>query len=216
MKAIESCGIVLPKKIQAAVESRKKDFLFGRYCAYRASELLLGQSDARFLKIEQAEDGGPQWPKGFTGSITHTAGYAAAILARETDFRSIGIDSQAWMTSEGASKLEKKILTLDEINWIEEGKSPFPRGWNKLNQVTFAFAAKESLYKCLRPLTHTFFGLQSAEVIKVSTSDQEGRGSFEIRLRSDLGEPTVFKTSEVFEGTFQVTAHWIHTEILLK
>ena len=58
------------------------------------------------------------------------------------------------------------------------------------------FSAKESLFKCLFPLSKTYFYFEDAEMIKLDLE----KSVFTFRLRKNLGE--VFKEGDLFEGHF--------------
>lgn len=60
--------------VAKAGEKRRRDFTLGRFCARAALAQLGGDGEV----IGQGRSGAPHWPDGFCGSITHTAGYAAA------------------------------------------------------------------------------------------------------------------------------------------
>src|SRR5688572_21941564 len=58
-------------------KKRRRDFILGRNCARKALAAL-GHGNA---VIERRGNGAPLWPDGIVGSITHTSGYAAALVA---------------------------------------------------------------------------------------------------------------------------------------
>ena len=76
--------------ISHCAEKRIGDFAAGRLCARRALEQL-GVHDYSLLS---APDRQPLWPQGLLGSITHTEGYSAAVVARGGPVRSVGVDSE--------------------------------------------------------------------------------------------------------------------------
>jgi len=57
---------------------RIQDFAGGRLCAHYA----LGAFGMADVSILPGSDREPLWPAGFTGSITHTEGYSAAVVGR--------------------------------------------------------------------------------------------------------------------------------------
>lgn len=75
--------------VQNAVETRRREFTTARLCA-REALIALGFASAPIL-----QDGSraPIWPEGVVGSITHCAGFRAAVARRET-VRSLGIDAE--------------------------------------------------------------------------------------------------------------------------
>ena len=45
--------------------------------------------------VRRGADRAPQWPAGLVGSITHTVGYSAAVVARQGSLLSLGIDAES-------------------------------------------------------------------------------------------------------------------------
>src|ERR1043166_9477590 len=78
------------KFIAHCADKRIQDFAAGRSCAHRALREF-GIVDYSLLSGTQRE---PLWPPSVVGSITHTTGYAAAVVARQGDLRSLGIDCE--------------------------------------------------------------------------------------------------------------------------
>src|SRR5690606_34576098 len=76
--------------VAAAGEKRRRDFALGRFCAH-AALMRLGRTQS---VIGCDPDGSPRWPSDVRGSITHTAGYAAAIVAGRGLFAGIGVDAE--------------------------------------------------------------------------------------------------------------------------
>jgi 4'-phosphopantetheinyl transferase EntD len=76
--------------VARAADKRRRDFAAGRACA-RAALAGLGHGDA---VIGMGEGGAPLWPAGIVGSITHTRGYAAALVAQARNFSGIGVDAE--------------------------------------------------------------------------------------------------------------------------
>jgi len=128
------------------VESRLEEFKHGRYCA-RQAMLGLGYPES---PVRKRHDRSPEWPAGLTGTITHTGQIAAAALARSTDFISLGLDI------EQAGELEPESLRLI-VRPDETGHSDGAQG-----QVLFSI--KESIYKCIHPIVHTYVDFQEMEV----------------------------------------------------
>lgn len=78
------------RHVAGAAPKRRRDFTLGRACAH-AVLAEIGRDDGPILP---ADDGAPCWPAGLVGSITHTQGYAAALIARATDFTGLGVDAE--------------------------------------------------------------------------------------------------------------------------
>src|SRR4051812_26708965 len=78
------------QSIAHCAQKRIRDFAAGRDCAHRALEEL-GIAGFSILSGSTRE---PLWPQSIVGSITHTEGYAAAVVARAQQVRSVGIDCE--------------------------------------------------------------------------------------------------------------------------
>ncbi|HVT68722.1 MAG TPA: 4'-phosphopantetheinyl transferase, partial [Trebonia sp.] len=76
--------------VAAAVDKRRREFTTARQCARRA----LAALGVPPQPIMTGERGAPRWPPGIVGSITHCAGYRAAVAARDGDLVTIGIDAE--------------------------------------------------------------------------------------------------------------------------
>src|SRR5262245_10837885 len=73
-----------------AVESRRREFVTARRCAREA----LARLGCSPIPIRSGLMGEPQWPAGFVGSITHTAGFRAAAVTPRSLLASLGIDAE--------------------------------------------------------------------------------------------------------------------------
>ncbi|TWI53775.1 enterobactin synthetase component D [Pseudomonas duriflava] len=162
-------GIEPPPTLQRAVPKRRSEFLAGRLCARTALHALTGEPHVP----EIGEDRAPRWPRGTCGSITHSAGWAAALAARTKHWQSIGMDTEILLSSERSLRLTDEILTPSEKTLQHEASDPY---W-----VTLAFSLKESLFKALYPLTGVRFYFQDAEIIHWTPD-----GVARLRLRTSL------------------------------
>lgn len=76
--------------IARAGAGRRREFTTVRACA-RLALKELGLAPAALLPDES---GAPVWPTGIVGSMTHCRGYRAAVVARRTSVRALGIDAE--------------------------------------------------------------------------------------------------------------------------
>lgn len=148
-------GDLLPEEeavVEGAVSRRVAHFRAGRVCAHRALDRLGASPDRPVL---QAEDRGPIWPDGFVGSITHTDAWCAAVVARATDVRAVGIDL------EPSTPLKESVLgrvcTPAERRHLANFRDP-----DRMAKVVFC--VKEAVYKCQRPITGKYLGFHAVEV----------------------------------------------------
>ncbi len=161
-----------PASIQRSVAKRQAEFLAGRLCAREA----LRRLDNLDCVPAIGEDRAPIWPGHISGSITHSTGHAAAIVAHKAQWRGLGMDLENLLTLERAQRLAGEILTPDEMQRM----ASLPREQVAL-LVTLTFSVKESLFKALYPLVHKRFYFEHAEVVEWSQA-----GHVRLRLLTDL------------------------------
>jgi 4'-phosphopantetheinyl transferase EntD len=75
-------------RVANAVSQRQAEYIAGRWCAHAA----LARLGVPAASLPGGALGGPVWPGGATGSITHESGICAAAVVRSSFARGIGID----------------------------------------------------------------------------------------------------------------------------
>ena len=158
-----------PTNIQRAVAKRQAEYLAGRLCAREALLATGGPAQVPGTDEERA----PIWPAGFCGSITHGDGWAAAIVARHSQWRGLGLDVESRLDTPRAQRLAAEILTPDELARLHPKQTAL--------QVTLTFSLKESLFKALFPLVRQRFYFEHAELVHWSAG-----GHACLRLLTDL------------------------------
>lgn len=140
--------------VSSAVDVRKGEFGDARWCAHQALRELGLKSAGAILRGER---GMPLWPRGYTGSLTHTDGLRAAVAASTRHVRSLGLDAEpAEPLPEGvlrsiASETEAAMvlqMQADGYGWADR----------------LLFCAKEATYKCWYPMTRRWLGFDEAEI----------------------------------------------------
>ena len=158
------------ESIRHCAERRIIDFCSGRVCARRA----LAEYGVNGYDLLSAEDRQPLWPSGLIGSITHTEGFAAAVVAEQRHVAGLGIDverigavhSELWPPICTARELERlRALSVEEQSLAG----------------ALTFVAKEAFFKCQYPLASERFGFDEVELESATWSQAEG----EFRLRVD-------------------------------
>jgi 4'-phosphopantetheinyl transferase EntD len=144
LRAPGAAADLLPEEAESmsnAVPKRIQEFAAGRLCARRALEEF-GVTD---FPIRVARDRQPVWPEFLIGSITHTLGLCAAVVAERARLLALGVDSEVV----GAVKVNlwPSICVEAERAWLDELQ---PR--DQAAAVTLIFSAKEAVYKCQYPL----------------------------------------------------------------
>jgi 4'-phosphopantetheinyl transferase EntD len=139
--------------IAHCAEKRIDDFTRGRACAQRA----LRELGIEGFSLLAGKDREPLWPDSIVGSITHTGGYAAAVVARGVDIEGIGLDCE--LIASVDEELWSRICTpaeqerLAQLPSVERGR-----------QAALIFAAKEAFYKCQFPLTREWVGFEDVVI----------------------------------------------------
>ncbi len=161
-------GLAIP----CGVPKRQAEHLAGRCCAQYALHLLTGQAGVPSVNPDRS----PSWPNGIVGAITHTQGWAAAIVARQQHWQALGLDAESALTCERADRLARQLFTPQEQQHYQQ-QSPNQRA----TLATLTFCAKESLFKALYPLVGQPFYFQDAQLLQYTTD-----GHFHMQLLADL------------------------------
>jgi 4'-phosphopantetheinyl transferase EntD len=136
-----------------AVPTRLREFTAGRLCARRA----LAEFGVFDFPIRPAEDRQPVWPDSMAGSITHTDGFCAAVVAERRRIRALGVDSEVT----GGVKVEiwSRICLPAELAWVRS----LPES-ERGAAVTLIFSAKEAFYKCQYSVVRERLGFHDVSV----------------------------------------------------
>jgi 4'-phosphopantetheinyl transferase EntD len=152
--------------IAHAIPARRLEFATVRYCARQA----LRRIGVPPVPILPDADGAPRWPAGVIGSMTHCAGYRAAVVARSHRLRGIGIDAEPHaalphpaldlvLRGEERARLHALAATHGDLHWDR-----------------IVFCAKEAVYKACFPSTRWW--LDFAEI----SVTVHAEGTFQARL----------------------------------
>lgn len=140
--------------VSHSVDVRKAEFGDARWCAHQALRDL-GHCD--YEPILRGERGMPLWPDSITGSMTHTEGFRAAVVAPKKHVRSMGLDA------EPAEALPREVISSiarpGEMPQLERLRSEGIECADRL-----LFCAKEATYKAWFPMTHRWLGFEEAEI----------------------------------------------------
>jgi len=122
--------------VATAAAKRRREFALGRACAHTALSVL-GHADT---VIGRRENGAPHWPDGVVGSITHTSGYAAALVAEAARFSGVGLDAER--LGGVTANLWPRLFDAGECDYLERLDES-----NRKLAATLFFSAKEASYK---------------------------------------------------------------------
>ncbi|MFD7262613.1 4'-phosphopantetheinyl transferase [Streptomyces sp. NPDC059874] len=181
-------GVLLPAEeavVAGVAAGRRREFATVRHCARRALRELgggPGSAAPRGVALLPDGDGVPGWPDGVVGSMTHTRGYRAAVVARAPDVARLGIDAEPdrplrdGVLETIASPAERAALPLA----CRGG------GGGGVCRDRLLFCAKEAAYKAWFPHARVRLGFRDVEVSFDGPAAAGGR--FEARVRHGAGE----------------------------
>jgi enterobactin synthetase component D len=197
---VSAAAIVLPPAYLLATPERQRAYRTGRYCAARA----LAQLGLPGALPGVNEEGGPAWPNGTVGSITHAMSLVAAAVAARRQCSGIGIDIEPITSLEKAHSLASRGATTGEVFGVMDNLQV-----DYATAVALILAAKHSLYKCLHPQVKRSFSYLDASIEDV----QRSTGRFRARLKVMLSPAWVGGTTVT--GQFDVAGDFVHTGIAI-
>ncbi|AZA09070.1 4'-phosphopantetheinyl transferase Npt [Corynebacterium pseudopelargi] len=137
-----------------SVDARKAEFGDARWCAHDALAQLGRDSGEPILRGER---GMPIWPAAVSGSLTHTEGFRAAVVAPRLIVRSMGLDAEpAEPLPDGLIDSISRPGERRQLSNLEDA------GIHCADRLLFC--AKEATYKAWFPLTHRWLGFDQAEI----------------------------------------------------
>jgi 4'-phosphopantetheinyl transferase EntD len=174
------------------VPSRRAEFVAGRRCARDALAVL----GAASTTVPRGGDGAPEWPAGFVGSISHTADFAFAAVARAPQARGLGLDVERIARFE-TTPITRLVATPDERARFDFSSEI----------LAIVFSAKEAVYKCLYPMLRRVLGFDAVELIAIGADDFSCHPTR--RLSDD------FRPDTVIEGRYAIVDGLIHSGVIL-
>jgi 4'-phosphopantetheinyl transferase EntD len=141
----------------------------------------------------------PLWPDGIVGSITHTTGFAAAVVARNDLVEALGIDCEV-IESVGADLWERICTPAEQARLAQ-----LPEAQAR-QEAALIFAAKEAFYKCQFPVSHAWVGFED-----VSIEIQPSAGRFRIVPQVHL--PVTDDWLASVEGRYEYREPWVVTGV---
>lgn len=161
---------LFPQEVAAlagTVDRRRREFRTVRGCA-RLALAGLGLERGPMLP---GEGGAPTWPAGVVGSMTHCAGYRAAVVLQDDVVGGVGIDAEPNQPlPRGVENLVSSPAERDHLSTLALSNPEI--SWDRL-----LFSAKESIYKVWYPIMKQWLGFEDATV-RFSVA----AGTFQIEL----------------------------------
>ena len=185
---------LFPEEAEAvanSLEKRRREFAQGRGYAREALRMLGVEAVAILSRADRA----PIWPDGVVGTITHTAGLIVAAVARASEIIGMGIDAE--------SRAQPMKRGLDRFirTPAERERSDIPED---LDPVRLAFSAKESIHKCVAPLSGVRLGFHDVE-LDFDLPNARFRASLMTTKHDTLPD------FSAIEGRFAVTPNYVLT-----
>lgn len=149
----------LPPSIQVAAPRRRAAFVAGSICAELALASLSRPISHSMLTRDAR--GGPLWPDGTLGSITHNACTAAAITTRQEGCVGLGVDVETRVEARGLEAVTDVCMTAGERDQHLASEDPAAT-------ATLVFSAKESLYKALQATLPEWIDYTDVEVDEIT------------------------------------------------
>lgn len=153
----EETGSPFPEEqagLEQAVASRRREFAAGR----RAARAALASHGWRAVPLPRAQGGMPRWPGGMTGSISHTATAAIAVVALRENARSVGIDVE----EVDAARFLHRADLLASADEVESAHAKGLIGEQAL--LAALFGLKEAYFKFQYPLTGRWLEFHDVKV----------------------------------------------------
>ena len=187
--------VVMPASVRRSVKKRQAEFFMGRLAGGEAiaafvrrgrehpspMNRVLPQERAGRVEIGIGASREPLWPEGIVGSISHAGRYAAAVAARATEVRGIGIDIECRMGAQTRESVENTVLNPAEKTLLRglAGEVPYEM------LLTIAFSAKESFFKGCFATVGSYFDFDAVELTALDIAG----GALELVLTRALVAP---------------------------
>lgn len=157
--------------VENSVQWKINEFKRGRFCAHTA----LAKVGVAEMPLLRRSDGSPDWPLGVVGSITHCAGYSAAVVATSDSLASLGIDAEPNQPlPEG---LLRMVATPEEQQQLARLEMEEPDiQWDRL-----LFSAKESVFKARFSSAATWLEFED-----ITVTFHAGKNDFTASIRNKI------------------------------
>lgn len=183
--------------LRGAVPRRLTEFHAGR----AAARMAMTQLPVPIKPVLMAQDRAPVWPRGMTGSISHSTTACVAVVGHSAEWAGIGVDLEEatpldpLLIAEVCSKAERRWLGLQPA--AERGL-----------MAKLVFSIKEAAYKAQYPVTGRLFGFDALEV----TIDRE-TATFCARFCTAQGP---FAAGEILRGGYAHAAGLLVTGVAIR
>ncbi|HTV87183.1 MAG TPA: 4'-phosphopantetheinyl transferase superfamily protein [Dyella sp.] len=186
----ERFGVACPASVARAVLKRKAEYLAGRRVALQA----LRKAGIETSDMGIGLMGAPNWPSGYTGSITHSENMAVAVAMPASEVQGVGIDLEKFASAHAISAIQQVVLSPAEMDALY----PLTLHFGPPAAATIAFSAKESFYKATAALVGRIFDFSAVRITSACTD----LGVIEARVAETL--TTGIVSGRIFSMGFSV------------
>ncbi|MGF1768471.1 4'-phosphopantetheinyl transferase superfamily protein [Enterovibrio makurazakiensis] len=158
-----SLNIDIPDDIRRSVPKRQAEYMAGRILARQA----LASIGSNSTEVIRNVDRTPGFPKGISGSISHTRDQALCAVTSNNAINFLGVDIEDLLCHKTADNLSRHIMNTREVKFLDECKLSFRQF------ATLVFSAKESVYKAIYPYIKDVIGFETSKVIGISENHIE-------------------------------------------
>jgi 4'-phosphopantetheinyl transferase EntD len=155
------------ESLKGSVPKRVGEFAAGRLCARRA----LAEFGIHNFALRVGDKRQPLWPAHMIGSISHTTGLCAAVVAEREHLVAVGLDSE--VAGQVPEDIWPTICLPEEMDWLAALPEPM-----RAAGATLIFSAKEAFYKCQYPLVREWLDFHDVKVQPPAWG--EARGEFKV------------------------------------
>ena len=162
-RAFLFAGIACPLDVARSVNKRQAEFFFGRLAARHAMEAA-GWAAA---DVPIGPNREPIWPTGLSGSISHSAGLAAAVVLADASSLRVGIDVERVIEPSLRETLRATVLDDREYHCVGACAGSQPQ-FDEL--MTIVFSAKESLFKATFAAVGRYFAFDAVRLVELDVA----------------------------------------------
>ena len=149
-------------------QKRRAEFTIGRIYAHEVLSKF-GLEGEPILRNPETRE--PYWPNSVWGSITHSTGIVAVAVGLKKEINGVGIDLESFSSSLDFN-ISRHVCVESELKWLDS--LPIKQAKRALCII---FSAKESIFKCMYPLSNIYLNFKDAEV---TLNESEKKFSFTI------------------------------------
>lgn len=179
-----------PREIKGELYAAEQA-LIAKACAGRQLEFRAGRILARALLYELGIEGfpllmgekrEPLWPQMICGSITHLPDICLVAVAEKTKVYGLGLDVARVL--DVGREIWPTFLTPAELSWVDSLPQTIAQRY-----AAMIFSAKETLFKCLFPVTHVWIDFKDVRISTAAAYRRFRRERFTQYLQDDAQYP---------------------------